>query len=145
MTYWLINMTLENYDITRERCFDLIGIDAFNSRKALQMIEGDQLVFYVRDVKGFAGIATVTNKCFQDATPIWKHHSKRERFSSRVPIAPDVILELENWIDALQIGPTLEYVKRWPPEMWALALFGMLHIISKRDFDLLEGEINRLS
>ena len=41
------------------------------------------------------------------------------------------------------MGPTLEYVKRWPPEMWDLALFGMVHIISKRDFDFIEGELSR--
>ena len=33
--------------------------------------------------------------------------------------------------------------ERWPPEMWNLALFGMVHIISKRDFDFIEGELSR--
>ena len=27
--------------------------------------------------------------------------------------------------------------------MWELAFFGMVHIISKRDFELLENELNR--
>ena len=27
--------------------------------------------------------------------------------------------------------------------MWDLAFFGMVHIISKRDFELLENELNR--
>ena len=54
-----------------------------------------------------------------------------------------MIAEVEDWVDALQVGPTLEYVKRWPPEMWELAFFGMVHIISKRDFELLENELSR--
>ena len=143
MTCWLINTTRENYDITRERGFDLIGIDAPNSRKASQMVSGDRIVFYVRDDRSFAAAATVTAKVLHDSSPIWKHHTKKEKFRNRVPIEPDVIVDDGDWVDALQVGPTMEYVKRWPPEMWELAFFGMVHIISKRDFELLENELNR--
>ncbi len=143
MTCWLINTTRENYDITRERGFGLMGIDASNSRKASQMVSGDRIVFYVREDRSFASTATVTDKCFHDSSPIWKHHTKKEKFRNRVPIEPDVIAGDEDWVDALQVGPTMEYIKRWPPEMWELAFFGMVHIISKRDFELLENELNR--
>ena len=34
MTCWMINTTRENYAITRERGFDLLGVDSPNSRKA---------------------------------------------------------------------------------------------------------------
>ena len=143
MTCWLINTTRENYDIAWERGFDLVGIDAPNSRKASQMVSGDRIVFYVRDTRSFAASATVTAKVFHDNSPIWKHHTNKEIFRNRVPIEPDVVAEVEDWVDALQVGPTLEYVKRWPPEMWELAFFGMVHIISKRDFELLENELSR--
>lgn len=139
----MINTTRENFDITHERGFDLLGVDSSNSRKASQMAKGDRLVFYVRESRKFAATATVIGKSFQNGSPIWKHHTKRERFRNRVNIEADVILKEDEWVDALQVGPTLEYVKRWPPEMWDLAFFGMVHIISKRDFDLLEGELNR--
>ena len=72
MTCWLINTTRENYEITRERDFDLIGIDALNSRKASQMVSGDRIVLYVRDARRFAVTATVTEKCFHNNSPIWK-------------------------------------------------------------------------
>ena len=143
MTCWLINTTRENYDIAWERGFDLVGIDAPNSRKASQMVSGDRIVFYVRDTRSFAASATVTAKVFHDNSPIWKHHTNKEKFRNRVPIEHDVVAEVEDWVDALQVGPTLEYVKRWPPEMWELAFFGMVHIISKRDFELLENELSR--
>ena len=143
MTCWLINTTRENYDITQDRGFDLMGIDASNSRKASQMVSGDRIVFYVRDDRSFVATATVTDKCFHNSSPIWKHHTKKEKFRNRVPIEPDVIAGDEGWVDALQVGPTMEYVKRWPPEMWELAFFGMVHIISKRDFELLENELAR--
>ena len=139
----MINTTRENYEITCERGFDLLGVDAPNSRKASQMVQGDRLVFYVRDDKKFAAAATVTGKSFQDGSRIWKHHSSRERFRSRVNIELDVLPSEGDWVDARQLGPTLEYVRRWPPEMWDLAFFGMVHILSKQDFDLLEGELFR--
>ena len=44
----------------------------------------------------------------------------------------------------MQLGPRLEYVKRWPPESWHLAFFETLHLIPQRDFRLLEGEMKRV-
>ncbi len=143
MTCWLINITRENYAITTERGFDLLGVDSGNSRKATQMAPDDRLAFYVRDDRSFVATATVTSRSFQENTRIWKSNAKRERFRNRVNIEPDIIGDEGEWVDGLQVGPTMEYVKRWPPEMWDLALFGMVHIISKRDFDLIEGELAR--
>ena len=140
----MINTTRENYAITADRGFDLLGIDASNSRKATQMVSGDRLVFYVRDARRFVATATVTSRCFQEDSRIWKHSSKRELFRNRVHIEPDVICDEDMAVSGLQVGPTLEYVKRWPPEMWNLAFFGMVHIVSKRDFDYIEGELARL-
>lgn len=143
MTCWMINTSRENFDITKDQGFKLLGIDTPNRRKASQMASGDRLVFYVQDGKKFAATATVKGKSFQNGSRIWKHHSNRERFRSRVNIELDVMPAADDWVDAMQVGPTLEYVKRWPPEMWDLAFFGMVHIFSKRDFDLLEGELSR--
>ena len=143
MTCWMINTSRENYDITEERGFDLLGIDHPNARKATQMAPGDRVVFYVREDRCFAATATVSGKSFQSGRQIWRAHSKRERFRNRINIEADVTADEGDWIDASQLGPTLEYVKRWPPEMWELAFFGMVHIISKRDFDLIEGELDR--
>ena len=139
----MINTTRENYEITRDRGFDLVGFDSPNSRKASQMVPGDRLVFFVREDRKFAATATVKGKCFEGGSDIWKHHTEREKFRNRVNIEVDALPAGDYWVDALQVGPTLEYVKRWPPEMWDLAFFSMLHIISKRDFDLLEGELKR--
>ena len=140
----MINTTRENYAITADRGFDLLGIDASNSRKATQMVPGDRLVFYIREGRNFVATATVTSRCFQDGSRIWNHSSTGERFRNRVHIEPDVISDEDRAVSGLQVGPTLEYVKRWPPEMWNLAFFGMVHIVSKRDFDYIEGELDRL-
>jgi hypothetical protein len=57
---------------------------------------------------------------------------------------PDYVLDEDLWLDARQIGPTLEYVKKWAPEDWPLAFIGMLHIVPQRDFTYLEDEMRRL-
>ena len=59
-------------------------------------------------------------------------------------ISPDEVLEDDRRICAYEIGPSLEYVKKWAPEQWELAFFGMLHIIPQRDFNLLEEEMRKL-
>ena len=53
-------------------------------------------------------------------------------------------LKLSNSADGNQVGPSLEYVKRWAPEKWKLSLFGNLHIISQNDFNLLESCIKKI-
>ena len=135
--------TQENLDITRAYGFSLQGIDTKNRRKAVRMSPEDRVLYYVSDRKSFAATATVTSESFEDHEPIWKHYRERETFPHRVKIDPDVVLDESAYVDGYQVGPTLEYVKKWPPHRWPLAFFGMLHIIPQRDFNFIEGELRR--
>ena len=143
-TYWMLVTTQENLEITRARGFDLQGVDTRNRRKAVQMGPEDRLLYYVSDKKGFAATATVTSESFEDHEPVWKHHREHETFPHRVEIAPDVVLDEQDYVDGYQVGPTLEYVRKWPPDRWPLAFFGMLHIIPQRDFNFIENELKRI-
>jgi hypothetical protein len=135
--------TQENLDITRARGFSMQGVDTKNRKKAVRMGPEDRVLYYVSDKKGFAATATVTSESFEDDEPIWKHHREKEKFPHRVEIDADVVLEQDNYVDGYQVGPTLEYVKKWSPDRWPLAFFGMLHIIPQRDFNFVEGELKR--
>lgn len=135
--------TQENLDITRARGFSLQGVDTRNRRKAVRMGPEDRVLYYVSDRMGFAATATVTSESFEDHEPIWKHHREHENFPHRVKIEPNVVLEEEDYVDGYQVGPTLEYVRKWPPDRWPLAFFGMLHIIPQRDFNFIEDELKR--
>jgi hypothetical protein len=143
-TYWMLVTTQENLDITRERGFSIQGVDTKNRRKAVRMGPEDRILYYVSDKKGFAATATVTSESFEDEEPIWKHHRESESFPHRVEIEADVVLDPGTLVDAFQIGPTMEYVKKWPPDRWTLAFFGMLHIIPQRDFNFVENELKRI-
>jgi len=143
-TYWMLVTTQENLDITRARGFDLQGVDTRNRRKAVRMGPEDRLLYYISDKKGFAATATVVSESFEDHEPIWKHHRDHETFPHRVEIVPNVVLDEGDYVDGFQVGPTLEYVRKWPPDLWPLAFFGMLHIIPQRDFNYIEDELKRV-
>ena len=135
--------TQENLDITRARGFKLQGVDTRNRRKAVRMGPEDRVLYYVSDKSGFAATATVTSDSFEDDEPIWKHYRELENFPHRVEIEANVVLDEEHYVDGYQVGPTLEYVRKWPPDRWPLAFFGMLHIIPQRDFNFIEEELKR--
>ncbi|MFN3974688.1 MAG: hypothetical protein ACK4K2_05385, partial [Dehalococcoidia bacterium] len=46
-------------------------------------------------------------------------------------------------VDARLLAPSLEYVKRWRPEDWPLAFLEQVHILSRRDFEVVEAELRR--
>ncbi len=144
-TFWMVVVDEENLDITRERGFEVLGIDSRNRRKSVRITPEDRVLFYVNNKKGFAATATVESSHFEEKTRVWKHHVKDELFPNRVKIKPDFVLDPDDYIDAREIAPTLEYVKKWPAEHWPLAFFGMLHIVPQRDFNLLEDEIRKAS
>ena len=60
-------------------------------------------------------------------------------------LEPYIVLDEEDYIDGLLLGPRLDYVKRWPPEEWPLAFMDALHLLPQRDFRLIEGEMKKVS
>ena len=50
-----------------------------------------------------------------------------------------------DFLDARQIGPRMEYVKKWTPERWPLAFHStLLHLIPRKDFSLIEEEMKKI-
>jgi predicted RNA-binding protein len=139
-TYWMISTSLDNFRLSKDRDFTLQGVKTHQRRKAQRMEPGDRLVYYIPDLHGFAGTCTVTSKCFESHDAIWKSEGKHDDYPWRVNIEPVAILAEQSFLNALEIGPRLEYVKKWPPELWFLAFQGNLHILPRADFELLESE-----
>ena len=60
-------------------------------------------------------------------------------------IQPGIVLDEKEFIDARQLAPRLDYVRRWAPENWYMAFAQTnLHILPKSDFILVEGEMRRI-
>lgn len=143
-TYWMLVTTGENFEITRSRGFDVQGVDSSQRRKALRLNTDDRIVFYLSDRRMFSATATVTSSHFEEHGRIWRHSKESEHFPHRVRIRADAVLPADRYLDAYQIGPRLEYVRKWPPEEWELAFIGGLHIIPQKDFAFLEDEMRRV-
>jgi len=140
----MLVVTPENFSITRERGFKVQGVEGRHRRKVRRMLPGDRVLYFVAGSRRFAATATVASTYREDHTPIWKGPPP-EDYPLRVNIRPEVVLEEGDWVDARELGPTLEYVRKWPPESWPLAFQGNMHLLSQRDFRLIEEEMRKVS
>jgi hypothetical protein len=141
--YWMVVESLENFEITKGLGFTLHGLGSRYRRRAQRMQPDDRVLYYVKTIRKWAATATITSRCFEDNTPIWKPTTRGERFTYRVKLAPDVVLDEDDYVDALFLAPSLDYLKRWLPEVWPLAFYDRLHLLPQRDFRLIEGEMKR--
>ena len=142
--YWMFVESLENFVITKDLGFTLHGLGPKYRRRAERMRPDDRVVFYVSGLRKWTATATITSRYFEDNTPIWKSVGRDNGYPYRVNLAPDVVVDESDYIDALILAPRLDYVKRWAPEDWPLAFFDRLHLLPQRDFRLIEGEMKRV-
>ena len=145
-SHWLIATSPENYAITRQMHFRLLGLRTRHRKKAERVALGDRVLFYVLDERKFPATATVTSAYFEDRHPLWVNPERKDDpFPYRVHIQPNIVLEPWEGLDAAALAPRLLYLKRWPPEQWYLALQGDVHLLSSQDFQLVERELQRVS
>jgi len=142
--YWMFVETNENAGITRKLGYTLFGMGPRYKKRAQRMQKMDRVVFYNRAIRKWTASATISSECFEDDSFIWIPESKPIEFKIRIELKPDYILDESQYLDGLQIGPGLEYVRRWAPEHWPLAFWDKLHLLPQRDFKLLEGEMIRI-
>jgi hypothetical protein len=145
-SHWLITVSPENYAITREMHFALLGLRSRHRKKAERVAVGDRVLYYVLYERIFPATATVTSGYFEDRHPTWINHERKDDpFPYRVHTQPNMTLEAGEGLDAEAIAPRLLYLKRWAPEQWYLALQGDVHLLSAQDFLLVERELQRIS
>jgi len=126
----LINLKSEEYikNSSNKRSQIFMNND---KRKVGRMSIGDKLIFYISDKNCFVGISEIKS---DDA----------EELSNKtlsIKIKRSTHLNINNSVDGDQIGPSLDYVKRWAPERWKLAMVGSLHIVSQNDYNLINASI----
>ncbi len=142
--YWMFVQTPENFAISKSLAFAVHGLGTKYRRRAERMQPGDKVLYYVSGMRKWAVVGSIASRCYEDTAPIWRATSPGEDFRYRIKIAPAIVLEEAEYIDALVLAPRLEYVKRWTPDRWPLAFFDYLHLLPQRDYRLVEGEIERV-
>ena len=143
--YWMVVGSLEDFGVTKELGLNLLGVGLHYRRRAQRMQPDDKVLFYVTSIMKWTAIATITSRSFEDHTPVWKPTTRGEQYPYRVKLAPEIVLDESDYIDALILAPRLEYIKRWAPEDWPLAFTDRLHLLPQRDFRLIEREMKRLT
>ena len=134
----------ENFRISRDLGFRLHGRGAKYRKRAQRMQPNDRVLFYVSQLRKWTLTATITSHSFVEHKPIWKSTRRGDDYPYRLRMAPDIVLDEDEYIDARILAPGLEYLKRWIPEDWPLAFFDKLHLLPQRDFALVEGEMKRI-
>ena len=129
--YWMVSTTLGDFQVTRDRGYSIFGMGSKYRRRAQRMQPDDKMLLYVRQLRKWTGVVSVTSSYFEDRTPIWNIGTRGENYPYRVKIKPEIVLREEDYIDALLLAPRMEYVKRWLPESWPLAFFDTLHLIPR--------------
>jgi len=142
MANWIVVGSPENFEIARERGFDMFGFKARRRRESASMRPGDKLIFYLTGVMKFGGVATVTSEVFEDHTPVFKTEKKPgEDYPWRVQTQGDRILNKDQWLDVKEYADKLEMTSR-RGEYWRLAFQGNLHQISDEDYQTISKDVD---
>lgn len=142
---WILTGSLENFRISVERGFDVIGLKERRRNQAEQFDPGDEVVFYVTGVQAFGAVARARSEMFEDREPIWpqggtssskvKRHP--EPYPWRVEAEPLLVLDEADFVPAEELVGELEHISKWPAEHWHLAFQGQLRTIGAADRRLL--------
>jgi hypothetical protein len=141
-TYWMIVTSPDNFAKTREMGFTVQGIKSRHRKKAEKMQEGDRILWYLTGVQSFAGTATITGPYFEGTDIVWSS-KPGEIYPWRFPIAPNTILQPDEYVKAESLLPELEWVKKWPADHWHLAFQGNVHTLPREDFDRIERALQQ--
>jgi hypothetical protein len=142
MANWIVVGSPENFEIARERGFDMFGFKSTRRRESAGMRPGDKLIFYLTGVMKFGGVAELTSEVFEDHTPVFKTEKKPgEDYPFRVQTKPDRILDKDQWLDVRSYADRLD-LTRSRGQHWRLAFQGNLHKISDADYETISSDVD---
>ncbi len=143
--YWMIRVNPEEYERARASGFPTMDFPIRQKRKAQRMQPGDRVLFYLLGARSFPAAATVVSAKVQEPSRGGRDSRQNGDYTFRIDLSPNFLMQEEDYIDVLQLGPTLDYVKRWAPEDWLLAFQGNFHLLPQKDFNLIEGEMKKIA
>ncbi|MXZ45754.1 MAG: EVE domain-containing protein [Chloroflexi bacterium] len=141
MQAWIVVGSADNFELLRERGFDVAAFKASRTKQASEMEPGDRIVFYLTKVVEFGGVVEVTGEAFEDDSDIGLRSDSKEgeAFPNRIHTKPHLIPEQGDYIDVREITDLLDKTRRFGPKKLGMAFRGNLHKISDEDYDTIEG------
>lgn len=139
---WVLTGSLDNFRATRQHGFGVIGMKERRRGMAEQVEPGDRIVFYVTGVQAFGAVVRVTGEMYEDRTKIWPGKpGNPDSYPWRFETEPELVLEEDDFVPAVELAAHLEHVRKWPAEHWRLAFQGQLRAVSQADARVLEERL----
>ncbi len=142
MQAWIAVGSAENFELLRERGFDIAAFKSSRRKQSSDMQPGDRLVFYLTKVVQFGGIAEITSEAFEDESDIGLRSESKgedESFPYRVQTKPLVIPEPGDYVEVREITDLLDKTRNFGPKKLGMAFRGNLHKISDADYRQIES------
>ncbi len=137
MTHWLLVSSVENFETSRARGFDIAGMKSRWRKAAAEVRPGDTVFFYVTKIKAIAGEATATSEYYEDQTKIWESTKPGETYPFRFQIKMQKVRKPGDYLPVEDFLGSYEYAERWPAKNWTLAFQGNVHRLKQKDYQLI--------
>ena len=140
MQAWIVVGSQDNFELLRERNFDIAAFKASRRKQAAEMQPGDRLVFYLTKVVEFGGVVEVASEACEDDSDLGLRSDSKaeERFPQRVRTRPLLIPEPGDYVDVREITDLLDKTRKHGPKKLGMAFRGNLHKISEGDYQQIE-------
>ena len=137
MTHWLLVSSPENFETSRKRGFDIVGMKQRWRKAAGEVRPGDTVFFYLTGLKAIGGEAKVTGESFEDHSKIWESTKPGEVYPFRFPVQLVKARDTQNCLPVDSFIEQYEYARRWPAKTWTLAFQGNVHRLNEADYQLI--------
>lgn len=140
MQAWITVGSPDNFEVLRERGFDVCAFKASRRKQSGEMEPGDRIVYYLTKEVLFGGIVEVTGEMFEDTTDIGLRSEGKpgEDYPFRIETKPVVIPKQGDYVDVREITDLLEKTRKLGPKKLGMAFRGNLHKISDDDYQQIE-------
>ena len=101
-SHWLITLSPENYSITRDMRFSLLGLRSRHRKKAERVAVGDRVLYYVLNERIFPGDGHGDLGLLRGSPPVLDQPraASDDPFPYRVHTQPNLVLEPGEGLDA---------------------------------------------
>ena len=132
MRYWIYVVRKENFEITSENQFSLIGFPERKMKMAKEVNVGDKVVLYIASgVSKIPGILEIKSDYYESREWIWD-----DTFPIRLKTKPYIILKKDKFLDMRKLKDKLHFIKN--KEVWKVYFMHALKEIDEKDYKVIE-------
>ena len=137
---WITVGSPANFEVLRERGFDVCAFKASRRKQSGEMRPGDRIAFYLTKEVLFGGVVEVTGEAYEDTSEIGLESEGKpgEDYPFRIATKPISIAEPGHEVNVREITDQLEKTRKLGPKKLGMAFRGNLHRISDEDMAAIE-------